>query len=184
MSNPAPGELELVRSFVNTWDAEDDTDAIASPDALRGWLVDNGLLDGGAKVTANDQRRAAGVREALRATLRAHHGHDEEEWADDALCDASERAKLQVLFDKDGASRLVPTATGVDGALGRLLTIVHEADREGHWIRLKVCPADDCQWAFYDRSRNRSATWCDMKVCGNRHKVREYRERRLRGAST
>ena len=63
------------------------------------------------------------------------------------------------------------------------LTIVHEADREGQWIRLKVCPADDCQWAFYDRSRNRSATWCDMKVCGNRHKVREYRERRLRGAT-
>ena len=181
MSNPAPGDLELVRSFVNTWDAEDDTDAIATPDALRDWLVDKGFLDAGAKVTTADQRRAAGVREALRATLRAHHGHDEEEWADDALCDASERAKLQVLFEKDGTSRLVPAAAGVDGALGRLLTIVHEADREGQWTRLKVCPADDCQWAFYDKSRNRSATWCDMKVCGNRHKVREYRERRLRG---
>ena len=36
---------------------------------------------------------------------------------------------------------------------------------------LKVCPADDCQWAFYDQSRNRSAIWCDMEVCGNRHKV-------------
>ena len=183
MSNPAPGELELVRSFVNTWDAEDDTDAIASPDALHDWLVDNGLLERGAKVTATDQRRAAGVREAFRATLRAHHGGHEEECTDDALCDASERAKLQVRFDKDGTSRLVPAASGVDGALGKLLTIVHEADRDGHWIRLKVCPADDCQWAFYDRSRNRSATWCDMKVCGNRHKVREYRERRLRGSS-
>jgi predicted RNA-binding Zn ribbon-like protein len=183
MSNPAPGELERVRAFVNTWDAEDDTDAIGSPDALRAWLADNGLLEADAKVTAADQRRAAGVREALRATLRAHHGHDEEEWADDALCDASERAKLQVRFDKQGCAQLVPAAGGVDGALGRLLTIVHEADREGQWIRLKVCPADDCQWAFYDRSRNRSATWCDMKVCGNRHKVREYRERRLRGAT-
>jgi predicted RNA-binding Zn ribbon-like protein len=183
MSNPAPGDLERVRAFVNTWDAEDDSDAISSPDALRAWLAEQGWLEVDAKVTAADQRRAAGVREALRATLRAHHGHPDEECAQDVLCDASERAKLQVLFDKQGNSRLVPAAGGIDGAIGRILTIAHEADREGQWIRLKVCPADDCQAAFYDRSRNHSATWCDMKVCGNRHKVREYRERRLRGAT-
>jgi len=42
---------------------------------------------------------------------------------------------------------------------------------------LKVCPADTCQWAFYDASRKRSAVWCDMRVCGNRAKVRGFRER-------
>jgi predicted RNA-binding Zn ribbon-like protein len=42
---------------------------------------------------------------------------------------------------------------------------------------LKACPADDCQYAFYDRSRNHSAVWCDMKVCGNRAKVRQFRTR-------
>jgi predicted RNA-binding Zn ribbon-like protein len=183
MSNPAPGELERVRAFVNTWDAEDQTDAIATPVALRDWLADQSLLTGDAKITAADHKRALGVREALRATLRAHHGHPDEECAQDVLSDASQRAKLQVLFDDDGTSRLEPAAAGVDGAIGRLLTIAHEADREGKWVRLKICPADDCQWAFYDQSRNRSATWCDMKVCGNRHKVREYRERRLRGAT-
>jgi predicted RNA-binding Zn ribbon-like protein len=180
MSNPAPGELERVRAFVNTWDAEDGSDTIATPEALAGWLTGQGLLEASGKVTAADHRRAVGVREALRATLRAHHGHPDEECAQDVLCDASHRAKLQVLFDDDGVSRLEPSAPGVDGAIGRLLTIAHEADRDGQWIRLKVCPADDCQFAFYDRSRNRSATWCDMKVCGNRHKVREYRERRLK----
>jgi predicted RNA-binding Zn ribbon-like protein len=45
-------------------------------------------------------------------------------------------------------------------------------------VRLKVCPADDCQSAFYDTSRNRSAVWCDMAVCGNRQKVRTFRARR------
>src|SRR3954470_14441201 len=74
MSNPAPGELELVRSFVNTWDVDEGTDAIESPEGLGAWLAENGLLDKGAKVTPADQRRAAGVREALRATLRAPHG--------------------------------------------------------------------------------------------------------------
>jgi predicted RNA-binding Zn ribbon-like protein len=182
MSNPAPGELERVRAFVNTWDAEHGTDDIGSADELRGWLAEQGLLEEDARVTAADHRRAVGVREALRATLRAHHGHPDEECAQDVLCDASHRARLQVLFDDNGSSRLEPSAPGVDGAVGRLLTIAHEADRDGHWVRLKICPADDCQWAFYDRSRNRSATWCDMKVCGNRHKVREYRERRLKAS--
>ncbi|MFL5844795.1 MAG: CGNR zinc finger domain-containing protein [Solirubrobacteraceae bacterium] len=179
MSNPAPGALERVRGFVNTWDAEDETDAIASPDALRDWLAGQELLDAGAKVTRAEHERALAVREALRATLRAHHGHPDQEIGQEVLADASQRAKLQVLFDDDGVSRLEPAADGLDGALGRLLTIAHEADSEGRWTRLKICPADDCQWAFYDQSRNRSATWCDMKVCGNRHKVREYRQRRL-----
>jgi predicted RNA-binding Zn ribbon-like protein len=181
MSNPAPGELERVRAFVNTWDAEDGTDAIESAAALRAWLAERELIEPAAKVTAAEHRRALGVRDALRATLRAHHGHpDDEECAQDVLCDASHRAKLQVVFDDHGRSRLEPAAAGVDGAIGRLLTIAHQADLEGRWGRLKVCPADDCQWAFYDESRNRSATWCSMKVCGNRHKVREYRERRLK----
>jgi predicted RNA-binding Zn ribbon-like protein len=180
MSNPAPGELELVRSFVNTWDAEDDSDAIETPAALSAFLAEQELLGSRARVTAAEHRRALGVRDALRSTLRAHHGEPEEPRAQDVLAEASQRAKLQVLFDDDGRSRLEPAAAGVDGAVGRLLAIAHEADREGQWARLKICPADDCQWAFYDRSRNRSATWCDMKVCGNRHKVREYRERRLR----
>ena len=42
---------------------------------------------------------------------------------------------------------------------------------------VKACPADDCRWAFYDRSRNRSGTWCDMSDCGNRAKARAYRKR-------
>ena len=178
MSNPAPGELETVRGFVNTFDAEDMTDDIETPAQLRDWLGANGLeVDG---VSAAEHTRAVAVRDALRGVLRAHHGHPDEELEPAVLAEASERARLQLRFDEDGVSRLVPAASGVDGALGRLLTIAHEADREGHWTRLKICPADDCQWAFYDRSRNRSATWCDMKVCGNRHKVREYRERRLK----
>lgn len=40
--------------------------------------------------------------------------------------------------------------------------------------RLKIC--SNCGWLFLDRSRNRSRTWCDMAVCGNRAKAsRHYR---------
>ncbi|HEX6654657.1 MAG TPA: CGNR zinc finger domain-containing protein, partial [Candidatus Limnocylindria bacterium] len=31
---------------------------------------------------------------------------------------------------------------------------------------------------FFDRSRNRSGTWCTMAVCGSRMKSRSYRSRR------
>ena len=78
---------------------------------------------------------------------------------------------------------LEPAASGVDGALGRLLAIVARAIEDGTWQRLKVCPADTCQWAFYDASRNRSAVWCDMRVCGNRAKVRGFRERTRAGGA-
>jgi predicted RNA-binding Zn ribbon-like protein len=42
---------------------------------------------------------------------------------------------------------------------------------------MKACDDEDCRWAFYDQSRNRSGKWCDMAECGNRHKVRRYRSR-------
>ena len=48
--------------------------------------------------------------------------------------------------------------------------------------RLKICP--NCGWLFLDRSRNRSRTWCDMAVCGNRTKAkRHYRRNREEAAS-
>ena len=122
-------------------------------------------------------RRAIELREALRAHLRAHHGEPLDPAAAEVLDAASRRARLTVRFTPAEETALEPQAAGVDGALGRLLAVVAAAIEDGTWRRLKVCPADDCQWAFYDESRNRSATWCDMKVCGNRAKVRGFRER-------
>ena len=43
--------------------------------------------------------------------------------------------------------------------------------------RVRQCGGDECGWMFLDTSRNRSRQWCDMKDCGNRSKVRRFRER-------
>lgn len=180
MSNPAPGALETVRSFVNTLDVEDGTDALSDPRAASAWFAEQGLLGDGTvdvRASAADVRRATELREALRAHLDAHHGQPLDPGATAVLDSAARRARLTVRFERLDAIALEPEATGVDGALGRLLAIVAAAMQDGTWRRLKVCPADDCRWAFYDESRNRSATWCDMKVCGNRAKVRGFRER-------
>jgi predicted RNA-binding Zn ribbon-like protein len=176
-SNPAPGELELVREFVNTWDADEDVESIPGPAELRAWLSEHDLLDAGDRVSAADHRAAIEVREALRALLLANSGLDLDPDAAPVLDGASQRARLGVRFDPEGRVHTAPGTGGVAGALGRLIAIVAAAQEEGTWGRLKACLADDCQWAFYDLSRNRSAVWCDMRVCGNRQKVRSYRER-------
>jgi len=179
MSNPAPGVLELVRAFVNTVDFEESTDVLSEPDELVAWLAEHDLLGGEPppRASAGDLRRAIELREALRAHLIAHHGDPLAPGAAEALDAASRRARLTVRFDATDKTRVEPDATGVDGAIGRLLAIVAEAIDDGTWQRLKACPAQTCQWAFYDASRNRSAVWCDMRVCGNRAKVRGFRER-------
>jgi predicted RNA-binding Zn ribbon-like protein len=179
-SNPAPGELELVRAFINTWDAEEDRENLPGPVELRDWLVEHHLLDAGTRVTAAEHREAIAVREALRAMLLANAGLDLDPAAGPALDEAARRAGLGVRFDEHGQVHTAPEADGAAGALGRLLTIVAAAQEEGTWPRLKACLADDCQWAYFDLSRNRSAVWCDMKICGNRRKVRSYRERHHR----
>jgi predicted RNA-binding Zn ribbon-like protein len=175
MSNAAPEPLELVRSFVNTYDHDDGTEALADPGALTEWLEANGL--GAPTASAADLTRARELREALRAILQHHGGLELDPGAPPIVDEAAERAKLAVAFDDHGHAVIEPKAGGVDGALGGLLVTIADAQRDGTWSRLKACPAEDCQFAFYDRSRNRSAVWCDMKVCGNRNKVRSFRAR-------
>jgi len=180
MSNPAPGTLETVRAFVNTLDIDDAVERLSTPAELVAWLAEHDLLDGadsGARATAADLRRATQLREALRAHLLSHHGQELPAGAAASLDAASRRARLTVRFTGLDETDLEPEAGGVDGALGRLLAIIARAIEDGTWPRLKACPADTCQWAFYDASRNRSAVWCNMRVCGNRAKVRGFRER-------
>jgi predicted RNA-binding Zn ribbon-like protein len=47
--------------------------------------------------------------------------------------------------------------------------------------RVRVCAQDTCEWLFVDTSRNARRRWCDMKTCGNRAKIRRFRERRRSG---
>ncbi len=47
----------------------------------------------------------------------------------------------------------------------------------GPWLaRVRECAFSDCSLLFVDTSRPGQRQWCDMKACGNRHKVRQYRK--------
>jgi predicted RNA-binding Zn ribbon-like protein len=173
----APGELELVRGFVNTLDIEERTDGLTTPDELRGWLSAHCLLDAGDRATEAELHRAIEVREALRALLLANNGGPSPAAAVATLDAAAREAHLEARFAADGTAGLVSDAGGVDAALGRLLAAVYAAMADGSWRRLKACRAQDCEWVFWDATKNRSGAWCDMGVCGNRAKARSYRER-------
>jgi predicted RNA-binding Zn ribbon-like protein len=176
-TNEAPGELELVRRFVNTRDVEEGSDELDGPDSLLGWFVGMGLLDDGATADERDLERALALREGLRSMLLANNGEGVEPDDLRELNRVAGSVCLRVRFDNDGRPALQPETSGVYAALGRILAAVVRARAEGKWGRLKVCPNDACQWAFYDRSKNRSGKWCTMEVCGNRMKARAFRQR-------
>jgi predicted RNA-binding Zn ribbon-like protein len=176
----APGDLEVVRRFVNTRDVEQATDALQTAEDGNAWLADN-RLPGADDLGDADLERLTRVRESLRELLLANNASEPPPRAAVAeLNRQSSEAAIGLRFDATG-SQLVTTCDGLDSTIARLLAIVHEAMEAGTWERLKACPADDCLWAFYDHSRNHSRTWCDMEDCGNRAKARAYRERRRSG---
>jgi predicted RNA-binding Zn ribbon-like protein len=180
----APGELEYVRQFVNTLDLDPGTENLREPEDLRSWLIDHGLGPAEMGVSHADLRRAIELREALRAVLVAHtNGTSAPPNASRTLDEFAVRARLGLRFDEHGGARVEPAVAGVNGALGRLLTIVHAAIADGSWTRLKGCRADSCEWAFYDHTKNQSGTWCSMQTCGNRAKARTYRGRRADAAA-
>jgi predicted RNA-binding Zn ribbon-like protein len=177
----APGRLELVRGFVNTADLDRGTDELDSPRALSAWLSDHGLLAGRVRLGKRDLDRAIELREALRALMLPNNGLPLEPAAIETLNATIGSGEFSVSFDSDGEAELKAKGSGPDAAMRRLIAIAYEAMVEGTWQRLKACRADNCHWAFYDRSRNRSGTWCEMSVCGNRAKVRAYRKRHAAG---
>ena len=175
-TSSAPGDLETVRSFVNTLDVEEGTDELDNTAGLAEWLAEAGLYDG-EEPSERDLSRAVDFREGLRSLLLANNGVEAGDDSAARLNAALDGASSEVRFEGSSAE-IVPTCGSVDGALATLALIVHGAMQSGEWAKLKVCPADDCHWAFYDRSRNHSRTWCQMGDCGNRAKVRAFRARK------
>jgi predicted RNA-binding Zn ribbon-like protein len=161
----APGELESVRTLLNSWlipnDSRAPTDRFAELAAERGW----------------NRREGTVVRE-LRDDLRQ----------------AVETGDADIVNTWVERLGLRPVVSGGaigyshrSGAAGDLLAAVLTAIGAGTWPRLKACP--DCRWVFYDTTRNGSKRWCLMyaggpegRACGTIAKVRRYRQRKAGAA--
>jgi predicted RNA-binding Zn ribbon-like protein len=180
---PAPGELAIVQAFINTHydlEIEHGADLLGAPAALARWLAACGLVKAPVEVGASDLGRALAAREALRGLARANGAEPVAVRAAlEELDRASRGAPVQIRFGIGGPF-FVGGEAGVSGAIGLLRAITARAMIDGTWSRLKVCPGEDCGWAFYDHSRNRAGRWCSMSVCGGRAKARAHYHRRLR----
>jgi predicted RNA-binding Zn ribbon-like protein len=55
-------------------------------------------------------------------------------------------------------------------------SLAHYLAEHDH-ARLRLCASDTCRWLFVDRSPSGRRRWCDMRLCGNRAKVRRHRAR-------
>ena len=184
---PAPGPLRVVQEFVNTRSNLRDSDLLEETDGTARWLAGHGLLpDGVAEVSEADRRRLISFREWLRRVLVVHNAGAEVREGEVAAIfeepdDLAGAALLRVSFDPSGEPRLCPAegkVNEVDKAMALMLVAVVRSAVDGTWERLKACRNEGCKWAFYDKAKNRSGTWCHMDACGARHKMRAYRERR------
>ncbi|WP_433349586.1 CGNR zinc finger domain-containing protein [Microtetraspora malaysiensis] len=200
------GPAELLRDFVNTYDVESDVDDLASPAELTVWLRERDLIQDTDRAADDDLALAVRLREGLREALRRNHDatpYEIGEGLEAALAAFPLRVTLvggvpilepaaYVPRGGPGSSGTLgpsgaPTASsegGVSVGLSRIAAAIPAAHAEGMWPRLKVCAESTCQWAFIDSSKNRSRSWCSMRVCGNRTKTRAYRARRQTDGSS
>jgi predicted RNA-binding Zn ribbon-like protein len=184
-AKPAPMPLLRVQAFLNTLDLEQDVDRLEDPRSARNWLIDAGLVGQDRRVSTTELVAAREVRDCLRSLLEpgacrdagASAGVPAEDLEALRSLAADHCARLTV---GDGGALAIECAPAdrLGDGLFELLLIIRGAQEDGSWSRLKMCANPDCQWVFYDRSRNQQGNWCDMAVCGNRLKNRQLRARR------
>ncbi len=169
----APGDLEFIRSFVNSVDLESGVDDLVPLDAAASWFrqrswaasLDQAALD-----------ELVVVREVLRDVVSTRGTADQVEA--EARLDAIASRYPVLVKVSSGRVPLTPsTRSGVGAIVERILCSVAAAVIDGEWERMKTCANDRCRWLFYDHSRNRSRSWCNMETCGAQAKMRTYRQR-------
>lgn len=177
-TKPAPPRLALIQSLVNTAELPSGPDRLADPEDAHPWLRAHGLLDAGETIDDAELEVLRGVREALRAMLVHNAGGPPPTAETLAPLRSAAGGAARADLDDLGRVRLSAVGSSWHDRMTELLLAIHDAQRDGTWSLLKACANEECQWAFYDRSRNHGGTWCSMATCGNKLKNREFRARR------
>lgn len=126
-------------------------------------------------------RRSIALREAIWRAFDRIAREREPETADLTLISAEAAdayGSARVMRDGGGYAWTWPDSDDLSRPLwpiarGAVDVLTTPEERE----RLRECASDTCAWVFVDRTKNHSRRWCDMGGCGNRSKVRAFRER-------
>lgn len=159
--------------LLNTDDRFHGFDRLDDLEPLHPFLVHYGVLVEGEALTHHDVAELRGFRDALRGFLV-----EPGEKSAGSLNVVAYTYPLVVSVLPGGSSLEAHAARGVgDRVIARQLETLHRAIENGRWTRMGCCGREDCQWIFYDSSRNRSARWCSADPCGDVMKARAWRER-------
>ncbi|GAA0652293.1 CGNR zinc finger domain-containing protein [Kutzneria viridogrisea] len=176
---PAPGCLGYVHDLLNTLSAgrPRQPDLLADLARARDW-ADRALATWSA-VTGHPARQVVldqddvdqlrGFRDDLHERVTAGGTLD--------CATVVHTASASLCMGEDGRVRLAPRGTGWRYLASLALVTALEAQCAEVWCRLKTCRNPRCAIAFYDRSRNNSGVWHDVRVCGNAANLRAYRAR-------
>src|SRR5579884_2510146 len=117
-SSAAPGDLEIVRDFVNTIEMEGAADPLGDGDSLPQWCEQTGLCP---QPDAAALRRLREFREGLRAVLEANagEGRPAERWQ--ALEPFVGAAGYKMYVTAAGRPALAPEGSGAEAAIATLL---------------------------------------------------------------
>jgi hypothetical protein len=90
--------------------------------------------------------------------------------------------RTTMMVSPGGELALHPAGGGPGWFVSAVWIQVFLAQQAGTWRRLKLCHSPPCGSAFYDRSKNNSGVWHDVRVCGNAVNLRASRARRRASA--
>jgi predicted RNA-binding Zn ribbon-like protein len=188
----------LCLDFVNTVGGRDQTGAvirekIASYEDLLAWTVLAGIVDrrraGSLALLAARAgpqppavlRRAVRLRESLYRILKRAMESRRPPTADaDVLRRelSTARSHQRLSFDRGRFLWTFPERlTALDSILWPLPLSAADLLTSADLAKLAACAGADCGWLFLDTSRNHCRQWCDMRDCGNRAKVRRFRQK-------
>lgn len=183
----APGRLEVVRVFLNTWSISHETrvpfDGLASAEAVERFRVAY-FPHLAVFPSEPEAREEIEMLRHLRSDLHLALQSSQTTcvsiiniWLEmfplSATLSVGTKADVEIKYQPVSVAHPL---------CGVLLALVMEAWASKTWRRLKVCP--DCQSVFYDHTKNTNRVWCGMlahgpdgRACGSIAKARRFRQR-------
>ena len=177
----APAGLRLVQDLLNTRDVGGKVpDLLASTDSAGDWLIaeqDRLTAETSGGVDCFDPTEADldDLRALRREVSALLHG--------EVVAPREPTVSASLVITPSGDVRLAPAGTGPQRFSSAIWAEVFLAQQNDTWRRLKLCRNAPCSSAFYDRSKNNSGVWHDVKVCGNAVNLRASRARRRAGGT-
>ncbi|TMB82626.1 MAG: hypothetical protein E6J39_08325 [Chloroflexi bacterium] len=190
-----PQSDELFVTFANTlaYTRGVASDLVAEPEALLGWLKENGLISERGRAMeaqrllrdpAEAQRRLDRFR-YLRALVhaiaeRVNDGHrPTREQIRDLNHILRHGLHFHQLVSEAQGTRYSVAQVGdhLDQARATIASSLANFLAQDDPHRLRTCANEGCREVFIDRSPTGRRRWCDMRTCGNRAKVARHRSR-------